>query len=93
MKTYIEVDVDIDGYCHPGYAPITHRAPEDCDPGCPDEIEEFKCLLKAEGKPDIDITDYLTKEQRSQLEEELMDDYIDGLRYDNDMAYEASVGK
>lgn len=35
----------------PGYAPITNRAPEDCDPGAPDEAEILSGVFDDNGQP------------------------------------------
>ena len=93
LKTFIELEIEITGYCAPGYAPITHRAPEDCDPGDPGGVDDFHVYLRCKGKPDLEITDYLTDKQIETLKDELMEDHVDCFNYDNDAAYEASVGK
>lgn len=89
----IELEIMTRGYCEPGHAPITHRAPEDCDPGCPDNVEDFKVMLTSKDLPDLDITDYIDKDTIESLKDDLLEDHRDCFNYDNDMAYEASVGK
>ena len=95
IESDIEFEIEVSGYCEPGYAPITNRAPEDCDPGCPDEIEDFHVYLtKIENRrivKRLDITEFVDKDTIESLKEDLMEDHCD---YDDgDLAYEMSVGK
>ena len=93
MEAQIEplLDVEVYGYCIPGHAPITNRAPEDCDPGEPSDVEDFHVYLVKKNGVKLDITNWLHADEISNLKDDLMEDHCD--YDDNDAAYEASVGK
>jgi len=95
FETEIEpmLKIEASGYCEPGHAPITHRAPEDCDPGELDNVEDFHVYLIAKDKPKLEITDYLDNDTIEDLKSDLMEDHVDSYNYDNDAAHEASAGK
>jgi len=76
LEAMDEFEILVTGFCIPGHAPITNRAPEDCDPGDPGEIEEFAVYI-VNGNSKINITPILTKAQREYWEDSLMEDYLD----------------
>lgn len=89
----ILLNLEVEGYCTPGYEPITNRAPEDCDPGEAGMVEDFAAYITRKDGTRIDITEFLSPSDNETLKSDLMTDYVDSFYYDNDAAYEASVGK
>jgi len=89
------VNLIIEGYCNLGQKESGRWGPpENYDPGEPADVEDFAVFLCDEkGGDRIDITRYLKKQWIEAYKEELLDDYADSLRYDNDMAYELRAGK
>jgi hypothetical protein len=83
--------LEVEGYCEPGYPPVTNRAPEDCDPGDPGGVEDFHVYLTAPGKERLEITAYLTSDDIENIKQDMMHDFCD--YDDNDAAYEAMAGK
>lgn len=74
--TLDEVEILIEGYCIPGQEPVTCRAPEDCDPGYPGEVEDLTVYLYNQ-KEKLDITRFLDEAILQTLSDELLDDYCD----------------
>lgn len=79
MKTYLELDLEVDYTFTKGYQAYTSGLPENCYPGEDDRIEINSVLLNG-----LEIADVLTDAQIEELEKIAMQEVLDNDDYDED---------